>query len=183
LGRNVKGTVFIDYVRMIKKRKDVDWTAHLAPEDLRILAGRIEPGDWYPIDTFERMGLAILDRIAGGRMELVYHWGRYNMDGLFKIHANLIVKGDPMESLMRLHVFRSSFFDFDAVRLEDLMGNEATLKIDYRFSRLAEEASANQTVGFFERLLELSGAEVIRCEYTRKSWESEPPTIVRLGWD
>ena len=183
MGRNVKGTVFIDYVRMIKKRKDVDWTAYLEPRDVELLGRRIEVDEWYPLDTFERMGLAIFDRIAGGQMELVYQWGRYNMDGLFEIHDNLIVKGDPMESLMRLHVFRSSFFDFDAVRLEDLMGNEATLKIDYGFGKLAEEASANQTVGFFERLLELSGARNIRCEYTRRSWQDEPPTIVRLRWD
>jgi hypothetical protein len=182
LSRHVKGTLFVDYVRMIRGRKDVDWSRHLIPGDVEILEQRIEPNDWYPLDTFERMGLAILKEIAGGNMEAVHQWGRYYMDGLFQVHGTLIVKGDPLDSLMRFQVLRSSFFDFEAVTLEEVMGNEAKLRINYGMGRIAEEASAYQTAGFFERLLELAGAQDIEVDYTRRSWEEGPPTIVELSW-
>ncbi len=182
VSRNVKGVFFVDYVRMIKGRKDVDWTRHLTPGDLELLSQRIEHDAWYPLEAFERMGLAILEQIAGSSMEAVYHWGRYYMDGLFEIHDSLIARGDPQESLMRFHMLRKSFFDFDALVLDGLMGAEASLTIQYGMSRLAEEASVNQTLGFFERLLELSGAEAVTHTFVQRSWEGAPSTIIRLTW-
>lgn len=182
MGRNVKGIFFVDYVRMVRKRKDVDWSRHLLPDDLEILARRVEPDAWYPVETFERMGLAILHEIAGGDMEVVHHWGRYYMDGLFEVHDTLIVEGDPQESLMRFHMLRKSFFDYEALLLEGFMGTEVTLTIQYGMSALAEQASVSQTMGFFERLLELSGARDIDHDVVQRSWEGAPSTVVRLRW-
>jgi hypothetical protein len=180
--RNVKGIFFVDYVRMIRKRKDVDWSRHLSPGDLEILARRVEPDAWYPVETFERMGLAILHEVAGGDMEVVHHWGRYYMDGLFDVHDTLIVQGDPQESLMRFHMLRKSFFDFDALQLDGFMGAEVSLTIQFGMSDLAEQASVHQTLGFFERLLELSGAETVTHEIVQRSWEGAPSTIIHLEW-
>ncbi|MBW2262779.1 MAG: hypothetical protein JRG91_12460 [Deltaproteobacteria bacterium] len=182
MDRHIKGIFFVDYVRMIKGRKDVDWTRHLGPGDLELLSQRIEPDAWYPLGAFERMGLAILQEIGGANMEVVYHWGRHYMDGLFEIHDTLIVKGDPMESLMRFHMLRKSFFDFDALELDGLMGTEVNLTILFGMSRVAEEASVNQTLGFFERLLELSGAEGVTHAFVQRSWEGAPSTIIHLTW-
>ena len=182
LGRNVKGVFFVDYVRMIKSRKDVDWTRHLSREDLDLLDRRVEPGEWYPLETFERMGLAILDEIAGANMDAVYHWGRYYMDGLFELYDTLIVEGDPQESLMRFHMLRKSFFDYDALELDGFMGTEVDLTIQYGMSPLAEEASVSQTLGFFERLLELSGAESVTHTVVQRSWEGTASTIIHLEW-
>jgi hypothetical protein len=182
LGKRIKGIFFMDYVRMIRRRKDVDWSKHLHPGDLEILEHRVEPGEWYALEVFERMGAAIFHEIALGDMQAVYAWGRHYMDGLFEAYDSLVVKGDPMESVMRFQVLRSSFFDFPAVEFEDLMGNEVKLKIQFGMSRLGEEASANQTLGFFERLLELSGASDVSHAYVRKSWETESPTLIHLRW-
>jgi hypothetical protein len=37
LSRNVKGVLFLDYVRMIRSHKGVDWATHLLPQDLKYL--------------------------------------------------------------------------------------------------------------------------------------------------
>ena len=182
VSRNVKGTFFVDYVRIIRSRKDVDWSRHLEPGDLELISGRIEPDRWYPLEIFERMGLAILQELVGGNMEAAFRWGRHYMDWLFEIHDTLIVKGDPLESLMRFHMLRKSFFDFDALALDGLMGTEARLTIQYGLSRTAEEASVRQTLGFFERLLELSGAEGVTYVFVQRSWEGAPSTIIQLRW-
>ena len=58
--RRVKGTLFVDYVRMLRSRREMDWSKHLTAVDLGYLVQRIDPDGWYPMETFERMGLAIL---------------------------------------------------------------------------------------------------------------------------
>ena len=73
--RRVKGTLFVDYVRMLRSRKDVDWSRHLRPEDLAFLGERVRHDAWYPMDSFERMGLAILAEISSD-MQIVQAWGR-----------------------------------------------------------------------------------------------------------
>lgn len=71
MGKNVKGILFIDYIRMIKSRKDIDWGKYLTPDDMSFLDQNIVDSEWYPLDTFERMGVGILKEIASGDMEAV----------------------------------------------------------------------------------------------------------------
>src|SRR4051812_47136846 len=80
--RNVKGVLFADYVRMIRGQKGVDWSAQLAPADLPFLQQRIEPAQWYPMESFERLGVAILRHVALGDMNAVRMWGRFSADEL-----------------------------------------------------------------------------------------------------
>ena len=122
----VKGTLFVDYVRMLRAQKGVDWSRHLTADDLVFLSQRIEPADWYPMETFERMGLAILNEITPN-LDLVRAWGRAQIDWLSQTHANLIAVGDARETLMRFRVLRASFFDYDALQIADLCDGEAVI--------------------------------------------------------
>jgi hypothetical protein len=51
--RRVKGSLFVDCVRMLRSRADVDWSKHLQPVDLGYLVQRIDREAWYPMATFE----------------------------------------------------------------------------------------------------------------------------------
>lgn len=180
--RQVKGSLFVDYVRMLRMRKDVDWSRRLDPEDLPFLAQRVEPDRWYPMETFERMGLAILNVIANGDLELVRGFGKASLDWLSMQHPQLLAEHDPRESLMRFHVMRQSFFSYPALQVTRLTEGEATLAISYRMGDVAEEAAALQTLGFFERLLELAGATTVLAKLSRKRWEGDPGTVLELRW-
>jgi len=57
--RNVKGVLFADYIRMIRSHKGIDWTRLLTIEDLSFLRTQIQPDEWYPMASFERLGNAI----------------------------------------------------------------------------------------------------------------------------
>ena len=179
--RRVKGTLFVDYVRMIRAFKAGNWAPHLAPRDLDYLVQRIEPEAWYPMDTFERMGLAILTEIHPD-MDTVRAWGRAQVDWLCQKHPDLVVPGDTLDSLMRFRVLRASFFDYPALEITDLTAGEADLVISYGMSPRAEEAASWQTLGFFERLLELAGASDVAGSFTTKSWEGDLVTTARLLW-
>jgi hypothetical protein len=46
----------------------------------------------------------------------------------------------------------------------------------------AEEAASWQTLGFFERLLEVAGAKDIRGRFRSRSWMGDEKTVVSLDW-
>ncbi|HEY0788297.1 MAG TPA: hypothetical protein VGE86_06610, partial [Thermoanaerobaculia bacterium] len=76
----MKGVLFADYVRMLRAAKGVTWENHLPAQDLRYLAQRIDINAWYPMETYERMGLAILEGIARGNFQMARAWGRQTID-------------------------------------------------------------------------------------------------------
>jgi hypothetical protein len=179
---NVKGTLFVDYVRMLRAKKDVDWARYLAPQDLSYLDQRIQADDWYPMATFERMGIAILEEVADKNLGLVEQWGRMSIDWLCHVHPNLVAPNDPRESLMRFQVLRQSFFDYPALTIREITDDEAAIVIAYGMGPRAEEAASHQTLGFFARLLEVSGARDIKIGFQSRSWDSAPKTILAMSW-
>lgn len=181
--RNVKGTLFSDYVRMIRSHKGVDWAAHLEREDTFYLRNAIEPLEWYPMETFERFGDAILREVAGGDLEAVRMWGRMSVDQLSAETPALVAAGDPVETLMRFRVQRATYFDFEALELPTLTEDHAHVVIHYFMGPVAEEAASMQTMGFFERLLQRAGATAISARFLERSWAGDPRTVLSLSWD
>jgi hypothetical protein len=178
----VKGTLFVDYVRMLRAQKSTDWSQHLQPEDLGFLVQRIEPDAWYPMKTFERMGLAIL-AVLSPDLETIRAWGRAQVDWLCRIHADLVAHGDARDTLMRFRVLRASFFDYDALRVSELTDGDATLYVAYGMSARAEEAASWQTLGFFERLVEVAGGTQVKAWFASQSWMSSRETCIRISWE
>jgi hypothetical protein len=178
----VKGILFLDYVRMLRARKHIDWSERLLPEDMSYLSSRIHPASWYPMDTFERMGNQILDLVAHGDLAAVRGWGRLSVDRLRVLQPSLVAVGDPMETINRFRVLRSTYFDFDAIHVLMLYDGEALIAINYYMGMPAEEAACWQTLGFFERLLELSGAASVEARFIECSWAAGPRTVLSLEW-
>jgi hypothetical protein len=179
---NVKGVLFADYVRMIRSQKQVDWTRHLAPEDLPYLRVKIDPAGWYPMTTFERFGNAILEEVAHGDLEAVRMWGRFSVDQLRAENPALVAPGNPVDTLMRFRVLRSTYFDFEALAVPTLTDGHARIIIHYHMGATAEEAASHQTMGFFERLLEVAGAEGVQARFVERSWAGDDRTVLDLHW-
>jgi hypothetical protein len=182
VARHVRGVLFVDYVRMLRAQKHVDWTEHLPVEDLIYLAAKIEPDAWYPMATFERMGNEILRTTAGGDLNAVRFWGRYSVGQVRAAYPQLLAPGDPIETLNRFRVMRETYFDFPALEVPLLHADEAHIIVRYHMGMPAEEAAAYQTMGFFEGLLELTGAKSITAEFRQRSWAGDPRTLVHLTW-
>jgi hypothetical protein len=179
----VRGSLFVDYVRMMRGNKDVEWSRHLSTDDLAYLGARIVPSDWYPMETFERMGNAILAEVAQGDLNLVAMWGAASVDWLAQLHNGLLVPGDPRESLMRFQVVRSAFFDYPAIELDEVDDHHANARVGFGMGKMAEEAASNQALGFFSRLVELAGAPERHVVFTSKSWEGAPATHIAMRWN
>ena len=180
--RQVRGVLFVDYVRMLRSQKAVDWSKHLAAEDLPYLQMHIDPGQWYPMETFERMGNAILTMVTRGELFPVQLWGRYSAAQLRAANPTLLAPNDPPETLSRFRVLRQTFFDFDALEVPLLHDDEAHIVVRYHMGMPAEEAASYQTMGFFEGLLELAGAKDVRAAFLDKTWEGDPRTLLVIKW-
>jgi hypothetical protein len=181
--RRVKGTLFADYVRMLRRRSDVDWSKQLEAVDLGYLVQRIDPNMWYPMEAFERMGVAILSQIAEGSLETVRVFGRVSIDWLCLTYSNLIAPGDPRDTLMRFQVLRRSFFDYPALEIGSISDGEASIVVSYGMGPRAEEAASWQTLGFFERLLEVAGASEVKARFASRSWTGDLVTTIALEWE
>ncbi len=180
--RNVKGILFSDYVRMIRSHKSVDWAAQLPREDMFYLRAKIEPDEWYPMETFERFGNVILREVASNDVEAVRMWGRMSVDQLAAATPALVAEGDPVDTMMRFRVQRATYFDFEALEIPTLTEDHAHVVIHYFMGVVAEEAASFQTMGFFERLLERAGATAISARFLERSWIGDGRTLLSLSW-
>ena len=168
---------------MLRGRKDIDWSTRLPREDLPFLRVKIDANGWYPMESFERMGNAILAEIAASDLEAVRMWGRLSVDALRTAQPQLVAEGDPIETLMRFRVLRSTYFDFEALEIPTLSDGEAQIVIRYHMGEMAEEAASYQTMGFFERLLEIGGAQNVYARFLERSWVGNARTLLELTWD
>jgi hypothetical protein len=167
---------------MVRSQKQVDWTIHLFPEDLKLISERIDPAGWYPMETFERLGLGILRTVAMGQLDAVRMWGRFQVDSVRKMFPALIAEGNPQETMMRFRVLANSFFDYGALDVELAEHDHAIVRVAYRMSPLAEETASMQTLGFFERLVEESDGQAVHAHFKGRSWQGDPKTLIELFW-
>jgi hypothetical protein len=180
--RQVRGVLFLDYVKMLRAQKSSDVRPHLLPGDLAYLQAQIDPEAWYPMDVFERLGCAILATVTRGEVLPVRMWGRYSVQQLHRAYPTLLAPRDPVETVNRFRVLRETFFDFSALTVPLLHEDEAQITIQYLMGPVAEEAAANQTMGFFEGLLELAGARDVEAQFRERAWEGASTTRLQLRW-
>jgi hypothetical protein len=180
--RHVRGILFVDYVRMLRAQKSVNWSEHLNAEDIWYLSTKIDPDAWYPMATFERMGNEILRTVAHGEMFPVQLWGRYSAKKLHEANPALLQPNDPVETLNRFRVLRETFFDFDALAVPMLLDDEANIVVRYYMGMPSEEAACYQTMGFFEGLLELAGAKDVHSSFRERSWANALRTLLVIRW-
>lgn len=180
--KHVKGILFVDYVRMLRAHKGTPLGDYLQVGDLEYLIQRIDPTAWYPMDVYERMGLAILAEIAGNDLEMVRNWGRQTIDELALAQPELFAFADVRETFMRFQVLQQSLFDFPAVRITAIHDGEARLEISYGMSPKAEEAATHQSLGFIERLLEIANARNPEVSLRTRSWAGDDTTVILVRW-
>jgi hypothetical protein len=179
---HVKGVLFADYVRMLRAHGGRTLHEFLQPEDLSFLEHTIDLDAWYPMDSFERLGVAIFQAIAEGDLGLVRDWGRLSVVRVVGTHAHVLVREDPRESLMRFFVLRRSLFDFEALSMLQLCDASASIGVEYGMQPLAEQAAAVQTMGFFEGLIGLADGGDVRAEFLETSWRGDRQTIIGFSW-
>jgi hypothetical protein len=182
LNRCVRGILFVDYVKMVRGKKSIDWSPYLDDVDREVIAQPIDLDAWYPMETFERLGLGIVREVAHAQLIAVRMWGRFQLDFVRTKFPTIVAEGDPRDTMMRFHAMRRAFFDYDALDVVEVLDDSATVAVQYRMGAEAEEAACWQTLGFCERLVELAGAKSVVGKLAAQSWNGAPRTLIDLKW-
>lgn len=183
MNKHVKGLLFVEYIRMMKRMKGVDWTPYLEPRDQRFFQEMIIPSMWYPLESYQRCGAAVFEQVAKKNLDASRLWGRASLDSLHQVYKNLLIEeGNPLRSVEKFSKIYRRFFDFQGFALTVLDGHHLEIKVSPEFGELAVAAYSHQMLGFFERLLELARAPEGRALFVRKRWEGDPETVIDVRW-
>ena len=165
MSRQVRGILFLDYVRMLRRYQVAERAkAHLLPDEARILTDRVDPTAWYSMETFERLGLAILHEIVLDEVDVIRLWGRSQLPNLLAFFPALATAAGPSEAVVRLSSFIQSLFDFACLSVERVDDVSTSVFVNYGMSPAAEEAAVRQTMGFFEELITTHGGGAVESE-------------------
>jgi hypothetical protein len=98
----VKGSMVLGYVKTIRANKQVDWGQYLRPSDWEIIQGSVLASTWYPFEFYCRLGIAIFKEVAHSDLNRVREFGRRNIPEILQIYKNILVPGNPEQSLLNL---------------------------------------------------------------------------------
>jgi hypothetical protein len=179
----VKGTMILDYARIIRANRDKDWSKYLKPEDWIIIEGQVLPSNWYPYDSFNRIAFAVFKVIGGGKMEAARAFGRYTIKNLLDIYKNILVPGDPFASVDKLAKLRRTFFNGD---VDTRMGEHGQGFLIYHViagsleqDREKVEAFCNQIAGNLEEIAEQAGGKNVKAGMEANAQGAQ----IKVTWD
>lgn len=178
---NVKGTVFIDLVKIIKKDKSGVYDKYLTNKDREIISPKMWPNGWYPYETYKHCLGAIFEVVAKKDLKVAKEWGRTTCQAVMTSTYKGLLKGcDPLSFIKQFETINRNLYDFGKTEIVTEGENRALYKLssfDAKFVLLYYIIQ-----GWTERGLELSGAKKIKCEFVTKSWEGDPFTSMRFTW-
>jgi len=162
MGVEVKGSLLVDYVRLIRANKDMDWDKWLDADDKEALEEEIVTSKWYPYKLFRQLAWACYNEYAKSDNELAAVFGRFNMKNLLPVYRNVLVPGDPKESVVNFAKFWFNFFRGPGMESEFVGGDQhsATYYIkapDEEKEPKSVEGFAHQLGGIILELVEQAG--------------------------
>ncbi len=181
MGRNVKGSIFIDVVKTIKKDKSGVYDTYLTLEEWKILSQQIMPSTWYPYETYKTCLKAIFEIIAKNDFRVAKEWGRTSCQNIMpSIYSSVLKNCSPLSFLKKFETVYRSYYDFGNTEIVE----EGKTQAVYKLSEFdAQFTVIHYTIrGWIERGLELCGAKHVKSEFVTKSWEGQPFTSIRFTW-
>ena len=187
----IKGTVLLDYIRIIRSNPDRNWDKYLKKEDWEVVNSRVLPSMWYPYGLFFRTGKAVFEEIAAGNLQIAKQFGKANAETLFKgayksmLDSILAQGGGVVRFLERYASLSLSLFNFITVNLEEITEKNVKLTIDVEMdaTEMLAEPYFNQLAGTVESLVTMSGGKNPKVVFISKYWENDPNTVYDVSWD
>jgi hypothetical protein len=179
----VKGTMIIDYVKLVRTNPDKDWDRYLEAEDWEIINGQVLSSAWYPYGFFRRLGYAVFKEIAGADLEAVRFFGKINIKNTLKIYKGVLAPGDPVASAENFANLRRNFIKADA---DTRMVEHGDGWMKYKVTAPSGEKDAEgleafcyQIAGNLEGIVEDTGGKVISSEVSSTETEGE----ITVKWE
>jgi hypothetical protein len=182
MDKNVKGSIFIEVVKRIKKDKSGVYKKYLTNEDWDVISQNLLPSSWYPYEPYKNCLKAIFKVVAKNDLEVAKEWGRTSCQAVMTgIYASVLKKKcDPLSFIKQYDTTYRNFYDFGQTVVIAEGKNGALYQLSDFDEQFALVYYAIQ--GWIERGLELCGAKNVSSEFVTKSWEGKPFTSIRFTW-
>ncbi len=117
--RMVKGSVLVDFVKVIQATKHIEWDKYLLPEDLELTRSMVIPSNWYPMEAYQRMGLAVWKLVAGENEGIARTFGKQAMQKLLDgPYRRLLKQDDPHLAMQKFMELRQTLFNFSDFEMQ-----------------------------------------------------------------
>jgi len=101
---------------MIRASPQLPWADHLKPEDLELINQFILPASWYPMEAFQRIGMAAFKLVAKENFAILRAYGSFLADRMKAENPGLVQAGRPAETIkcyQAIHERLCSFKDIE----------------------------------------------------------------------
>jgi hypothetical protein len=179
---NVKGSIFVEVVKTIKKDKSGIYKKYLTNEDLKTIDQKILPSSWYPYETYKNCLKAVFEVVAKNNYEIAKGWGRSTCQSVMTgIYASVLKNCEPFGFIKKYETGYRTLYDFGDTEVIAEGKNQAM----YKISNFDEKFTLIYYIiqGWLERGVELCGAKNVKSEFVDKSWVGKPFTSMRFTWE
>jgi hypothetical protein len=181
--RQVKGSLLVDFVKMIRATPDLPWADHLPAEDLELVNQMILPASWYPLESFQRIGLAVFKLVAKENYDMLRAYGRSQADKLHQENPGMVSQGRPGDTLEKQRVIQQRFYSFDLTESEDVGPGHIIVHIYTNPEEVGVKMMIEINSGQVERLIELSGGTNIEVKLIEAVWEGADRSSLEVKWE
>jgi hypothetical protein len=182
--RKCKGSVILDMVKIVRAVKDQPWDRYLKPEDWTIINNMVIPTDWYPVEFYQRIGLAVYELAAGGSAEAVKQFGRLAMKELFHgPYRPFLDRRDPFLAVQKFMDLRRPLFNFSKMEMEPT--GEQSLRV--RISELGEFETGLDVFHLlagvhFQQIAEFNVGHPVNLAMSLIGAKADPVLVIDLDW-
>jgi hypothetical protein len=165
----VKGTLLLDYVKLIRTNPDRPWAKWLTPEDLAIVHGQVLASGKYPFVSFSRIGYSVFKEIASSNLEIVRGFGHFFIKGMMEVYGkSVLVPGDAVETISKFtQLYKVWMIGGVETSMEKLGDKKLVFRITPPEEGQLEEgtkAYMHQVAGQIEELVRLACGATCRVE-------------------
>jgi hypothetical protein len=179
----VKGTMLINFARMIRSNKNLNWNRYLKPEDWEIVNTLVLPSKWYPFETYLRCAMASFQLLGNGKLETARLSGQLMGKNLFETtYRSIITTKDPLQGLKKFVLTYVSFFNFSSLKFDKIEEKHVQIHNNYDTGKEAIVPYCHQLMGVFDSLIEITGGQNHKIWLSAKQWEGAPTTTFDITW-
>jgi uncharacterized protein (TIGR02265 family) len=156
--------------------------ARLAPADRKVLEGRPLPGSFFPLELNERLDEAIARAVNPLDPLGVYReLGRASAQkNLQKFHAIFLRGQNPHALLEGFPAVRGTYYSDGTASYDRTSDTSGILRVKGASSHSRPDCES--TAGYFERAIELVGAQDARVDLARCRGRGDAQCEFRCGW-
>lgn len=116
----VKGSMLIDFAKMIRRYHDKPWQKYLTLDDMKVINDMIIPAKWYSLEILQHAATAVYEIFGQHKPESVKQWGRDLVERVpADLYASFFNKKDPLRAGINFINVNMRVFDFLRFKCDD----------------------------------------------------------------